>query len=128
MARHFPTAHYALNLRDAAREIWKEDTLLDTGGNRSARRKPARASMDREPNSHTTLTKVKSHYDFVLVKLNKLSQGQRYLVRSGGCWMKHPKLLLKKVAERSNKRQNGGDVGISAHETSTFEYALLFVE
>ena len=28
------------------REIWKEDTILDAGGNRSARRKPARASMD----------------------------------------------------------------------------------
>ena len=33
------------------REIWKEDTILDAGGNQSARRKPARASMDREPNS-----------------------------------------------------------------------------
>ena len=39
-------------------EIWKEDTILDAGGNRSARRKPARASMDREPNSHTTLTRL----------------------------------------------------------------------
>ena len=35
------------------REIWKEDTILDAGGNRSARRNPARASMDREANSHT---------------------------------------------------------------------------
>ena len=40
------------------REIWKEDTILDAGGNRSARRKPARASMDREPNSHTTLARL----------------------------------------------------------------------
>ena len=40
------------------REIWKEDTILDAGGNRSARRKPAWASMDREPNSHTTLTRL----------------------------------------------------------------------
>ena len=40
------------------REIWKEDTILDAGGNRSARRKPARASMDREPNSHMTLTRL----------------------------------------------------------------------
>ena len=39
-------------------EIWKEDTILDAGGNRSARKKPARASMDREPNSHTTLTRL----------------------------------------------------------------------
>ena len=35
------------------REIWKGDTILDVGGNRSARRKPARARMDREPNSYT---------------------------------------------------------------------------
>ena len=27
------------------REIWKEDTILDAGGNRSARRKPARARL-----------------------------------------------------------------------------------
>ena len=40
------------------REIWKEDTILDAGGNRSARRKPARVSMDREPNSHTTLARL----------------------------------------------------------------------
>ena len=40
------------------REIWKEDTILDAGGNRSARGKPARASMDREPNSRTTLTRL----------------------------------------------------------------------
>ena len=33
---------------------WRKDTILDAGGNLSARRKPARASMDREPNSHTT--------------------------------------------------------------------------
>ena len=45
-----------MNLRE--REIWKEDTILDAGGNRSARRKPARASMDREPNSHTTLARL----------------------------------------------------------------------
>ena len=63
IARLFPTVHYALNLRDAARneflrKLWKEDTILDAGGNRSARRKPARASMDREPNSHTTLARL----------------------------------------------------------------------
>ena len=40
------------------REIWKEDTILDAGGNQSARRKPARARMDREPNSHTTLARL----------------------------------------------------------------------
>ena len=54
--------HYALNLRDAARNEfnrnWREDTILDAGGNRSARRKPARASMDREANSHTTLARL----------------------------------------------------------------------
>ena len=37
------------------REIWKEDTILDAGGNRSTRRKPAWASMDWEPNSHSRL-------------------------------------------------------------------------
>ena len=37
------------------REIWKEDTILDAGGIRSARRKPARASMDREPLIHIRL-------------------------------------------------------------------------
>ena len=40
------------------REIWKEDTILDAGGNRSARRKPAWTSMDGEPNSHTTLARL----------------------------------------------------------------------
>ena len=38
-----------MNLRE-----WREDTILDAGGNRSTRRKPVRASMDWEPNSHTT--------------------------------------------------------------------------
>ena len=33
---------------------WRKDTILDAGGNRSTRRKPARVSMDWEPNSHTT--------------------------------------------------------------------------
>ena len=64
IARYFPTVHCVLNLREAARNeferntVWKEDTILDAGGNRSARRKPARASMDREPNSHTTLARL----------------------------------------------------------------------
>ena len=40
------------------REIWKEDTILDAGGNRSARRKPPRVSIDRETNSHTTLARL----------------------------------------------------------------------
>ena len=40
------------------KKLWKEDTILDAGGNRSARRKPARASMDREPNSHTTMARL----------------------------------------------------------------------
>ena len=38
-----------MNLRE-----WRVDTILDAGGNRSTRRKPARASIDWEPNSHTT--------------------------------------------------------------------------
>ena len=38
-----------MNLRE-----WREDTILDAGGNRSTRKKPARPSMDWEPNSHTT--------------------------------------------------------------------------
>ena len=30
------------------RELWKEDTILDAGGNQNARRKPAQASMYRD--------------------------------------------------------------------------------
>ena len=40
------------------REIWKENTILDAGGNRSAQRKPAQASMDQDPNSHRTLAQL----------------------------------------------------------------------
>ena len=38
-----------MNLREL-----REDAILDAGGNRSTRKKSARASIDWEPNSHTT--------------------------------------------------------------------------